>query len=513
MASGHNDPKLLYAIQGVSAHHLAYGREESLTPGGPQTLSLLMVPTSSPFADPTFDAQGDAPAEDFYLHLHLPPELDIPLPATTQIYHQPPRSYLIPRWDLGPDSGAFTRLEFPAVGSRPGLQEDVDTFETILAQCTAFLERAPPPKTAKMRQEKSPPSAPATAVKSSASTSKSKSKSSAEEQLPAYNPASYKPGEGYVKGSHSSAHGGQIVLIDEEDGSVIGELSEGFEVVETGVKPGSKDPVEITLPTEGNQLAVVPASAETIEMELHPAYQKSFIVSKAAYASRLIITTSDLVSNAMQSGSDSFTKSTKAASKPMTFNPATHERVRRIGKFSGGVAEMSSKTVGQVTKVAQNLGAHIAGRGHKEKKGFGSDGQPLENFKPGLLNKSLMAFSTVADGIDHATRSLLSSASSSATTMVTHRWGDEAGELSKHLGGSVKNVGLVYVDVTGVSRKAIIKAVGRGMVVGKVKIGNNKTADVIVGDDAGPMVAAGKSNSITKDSASVTSASTRTTPK
>lgn len=239
--SGWQDPKLLYAIQGVSAYHLAYGREESLTAGGPQTLSLLMVPTSSPFADPsTFDAQGDAPAEDFYLHLHLPPELDIPLPATTQIYHQPPRSYLIPRWDLGPDSGAFTRLEFPAVGSRPGLQEDVDTFETILAQCTAFLERAPPPKAARVQPEKSSSIASPPKMKSSGSMSKSKPKPSGEEQLPAYNPAAYKPGEGYAKGSHSSVHGGQIVLIDEEDGSVIGELSDGFQVVESGIKPGSK---------------------------------------------------------------------------------------------------------------------------------------------------------------------------------------------------------------------------------------------------------------------------------
>ncbi len=252
-------------------------------------------------------------------------------------------------------------------------------------------------------------------------------------------------------------------------------------------------------------------------MELHPAYQKSFIVSKAAYASRLIITTTDLVSNVMQTGSDSFTKTTKASSKPLTFTPATHDRVRRIGKLSGGVAEMSSKTVGQISKVAQNLGAHIAGRGYKDKsgkRGYGPDGQPLEDFKPGLLNKSLMAFSTVADGIDHATRSLLSSASSSATTMVTHRWGEEAGELTKHLGGSVKNVGLVYIDVTGVSRKAIIKAVGKGMVVGKVKIGNNQTADVIVGDDARPIAAArGKSDPIAKDSASIGGASARTAPK
>ncbi|KAI1105803.1 senescence-associated protein-domain-containing protein [Jackrogersella minutella] len=515
MASGHNDPKLLYAIQGVSAYHLAYGKEESLTPAGPQTLSLLMVPTSSPFADPAFDNQDGAAPEDFYLHLHLPPELDIPLPATTQIYHQPPRSYLIPRWDLGPDSGAFTRIEFPPVGSRKGLQEDVDTFETILAQCTAFLERAAPPKTARKEKEKSSSPTSPTSAKSSPTLSKSKlASSTSSEKLPAYNPAAYKPGEAYVKGSQSS-RGGQIVLVDEEDGSVIGELSEGYQVADSGVKPGSKDPVEITLPEEGtNKLGVVPASPETLEIEMHPAYQKSFLVSKAAYASRLIITTSDFVSTAMLSGSDSFAKKTKPVGKEVSFTPSTHERARRIGQFSGGVAGLSSKTVGQVSKLAQNVGATIAGRGVKEgKRGYGPDGKPLESFKPGLLNKSLMAFTTVADGIDHATRNLLTSASSSATSMVTHRWGAEAGELSKHLGGSVKNVGLVYIDVTGVSRKAVIKAVGKGMVIGKVKGGG----EIIVGDDTSSTGSVKELNdsktNLASDSASSNGASDKKVPK
>ena len=232
------DPKLLYAIRGVSAYHLAYGKEESLTPAGPQTLSLLMVPTSSPFADPTSldTSQREDAEEDFYLHLHLPPELDLPLPATTQIYHQPPNSYLIPRWDLGRDSGAFTRLEFPSVGSRKGLQEDVDTFETILAQCTAFLERAAPPKSAKARE-----AAASDFIEQPSSSSSSKSKMAAEEQLPAYNPGQYEPGEAYAQGSHSSnSQGGKIVLIDEEDGSVIGELGEGYDILDSKVEPGSK---------------------------------------------------------------------------------------------------------------------------------------------------------------------------------------------------------------------------------------------------------------------------------
>lgn len=216
------DPKLLYAINGIHAYSIVNGTETHLTSQGAQTLSLLMVPTSSPFNDLSTPSSGSAPEEDFYLHLHLPPELDMPLPATTQVYHQPPYSYLIPRWDLGPESGSFTRLEFPAIG-KGGSQDDVDTFETILAQCTAFLERAPPPREARARREKE------------------KEREVREKELPAYNPGTFRPGEAYVAGSSSSHQGGQIVLIDEENGSVVGELSQGFHVVEDSkMTAGSK---------------------------------------------------------------------------------------------------------------------------------------------------------------------------------------------------------------------------------------------------------------------------------
>ena len=202
---------MLYSVDNIRAYHVQDGEEKSLTPSGPQTLSLLMVPTSSPFSDlSNTDPTSAAPEEDFYLHMHLPPDLDQPLPATTQIYHKPPNSYLIPRWDLGPDSGAFTRIEFPGIGRSPDkvTQEDVDTFETILAQCTAFLERASPPKS----HEK-------------------------------YNPATYGTGEGYLSSAIEDRRDrhGQIVLVDEENGSVVGELQDGFDIKEAaGVKHGSK---------------------------------------------------------------------------------------------------------------------------------------------------------------------------------------------------------------------------------------------------------------------------------
>ncbi|KAK5991392.1 hypothetical protein PT974_09673 [Cladobotryum mycophilum] len=487
MASGSNDPKLLYAINGIKAYHLAHGDEQSLTPSGPQTLSLLMVPTSSGFADPTGIKTGE---QDFYLHLHLPPELDLPLPATTQIYHQPPNSYLIPRWDLGPDSGAFTRLEFPTPGSRSGLQEDIDTFETILAQCTAFLERAPAPAPA---PAKAPVKA-STKTRSpkSSEAAKSKAREAASEALPAYNPANFDPGEAYVQGSHSSHMGGRIVLIDEEDGSVIGELSDGYNVVEdSGIKPGSKEPVEIALPVDGSQNISVQPAYDYVEddSKLHPAYRKSTIVSTASRASRLLITSTDYVSKVLQNQADSFTKSTQPAAKPMTFNPATHDHIRRINHYSTKAAGLSAATIGSINQFAQNFGASVGRRKDGRARGYDKDGNVIETYKPGVLNKSLMAFNTVVDGMEQAGRNLLTSTTSSVTTVVGHRWGPEAGEVSKHLGGGVKNVGLVYIDVTGVSRRAILKSVAKGMVVGKVKGGGQV---IVGGGDSNASVVSGR---------------------
>lgn len=224
-------------------------------------------------------------------------------------------------------------------------------------------------------------------------------------------------------------------------------------------------------------------------MVLHPAYKKSFLVSNAAAASRLIITGSGMVSKALQSSADTFTQKTKPAAKPVTFKPMTREHVRRVHTFTSGAAGLSSKTVGQIGKVAQNVGATL-GRGGKKNngqpRGYDKDGKPLESYKPGLLNKSMMAFSTVADGIELAGRTLLESTSNAATTVVAHRWGPEAGEVSKNLTSGVKNVGLVYIDVTGVSRRAILKSVAKGMVVGRGPDGG----EVVVGGGDGGETAA-----------------------
>jgi len=207
-------------------------------------------------------------------------------------------------------------------------------------------------------------------------------------------------------------------------------------------------------------------------MAEHPAYRNSTLVQNAAAASRLIISTSSYISNMMTTGADSFTKNVKPNAQPATFAPSTHDRVRKIHSFTAGAAGLSAKTVGQATKFAQNIGASLARKGEKAPQ--------KEGFKPGLLNKSMIAFSTIADGIAYSGKNILNSSASATSTMVGHKWGPEAGTVAASLAGGVKNVAVVYIDVTGVSRKAVIKSVAKGMVVGR-----SKDHTVIVGGGDG----------------------------
>jgi len=97
-----------------------------------------------------------------------------------------------------------------------------------------------------------------------------------------------------------------------------------------------------------------------------------------------------------------------------------------------------------------------------------------------------MAFSTVMDGIDQAGRNLLQSGSTAASTVVGHKYGHEARTVASSLAGGVKNVGLVYIDAMGVSRRAVIKSVAKGMVVGRMPNGQQ----LVVGTGDGGVVPA-----------------------
>ncbi|KAI5795396.1 senescence-associated protein-domain-containing protein [Peziza echinospora] len=273
---------------------------------------------------------------------------------------------------------------------------------------------------------------------------------------PTYDPSAY----GTIK-HPQDGQGGTLVLYDMENGNQVGELGEHIQV--SGVSPGSQEPVEIDLSRPDGVVTIRPLQPDYLKNAEHPSYANSRLVGTAATASRLLVSAATFAAKAVDAGAKTFTEKTKPVVTPMTFQPSTHNRVRQFHNYTVTGAKVSAGTVGKVQDVAQNLGARLAG-----KTGERSN-EPAA--KPGLLNKGMIAFSTIADSIDHASRLILTTGSQAATVMVGHRYGAEAGEIARGITGSVKNVGLVYVDAAGISRRAVVKSVAKGMVVGKVKGG------------------------------------------
>lgn len=251
------------------------------------------------------------------------------------------------------------------------------------------------------------------------------------------------------------------------------------------------DPVEIVVSPDGKRIEVKPLSEDYLAMARHPAYKNSSLVQNSAAASRLIVTGSSYLSNMMVSGAETFMNKTKPNEKPMVFKPATHERVRKINTATTQVAGFSAKTVGVIGKHAQNFAAGLSGHKNTQHKSLNADGTANQNYKPGLLNKSLIAWSTIGDGLAHSGKQILTSGGAAASAAVGHRWGAEAGGLTGDLAGGVKNVGLVYIDVTGVTRRGIIKSVAKGMIVGKVKNKKGEEQTIMVGGGDGGQLTPG----------------------
>lgn len=88
-----------------------------------------------------------------------------------------------------------------------------------------------------------------------------------------------------------------------------------------------------------------------------------------------------------------------------------------------------------------------------------------------LLNRSLLAVDSVLSSLEAATNQLLSSGTSAASQMATHRYGAEAGEAVAQVGGSARNAVLVYVDVRGMGRRAILKSTAKGYVKARLRSG------------------------------------------
>ncbi|TFK40246.1 hypothetical protein BDQ12DRAFT_489182 [Crucibulum laeve] len=114
-------------------------------------------------------------------------------------------------------------------------------------------------------------------------------------------------------------------------------------------------------------------------------------------------------------------------------------------------------------------------RGGETNKGRGlSPTDILHPPQPKLTKKDrvLISADLILSTIDDSTRKILDTGTESLGKVMGHKYGPEAAQSSVLMAGTARNVGLVYIDMRGIGRRALLKRAGRTWV--KAKVSSNK---------------------------------------
>ncbi|KAJ7491148.1 hypothetical protein FB451DRAFT_1080019 [Mycena latifolia] len=95
-------------------------------------------------------------------------------------------------------------------------------------------------------------------------------------------------------------------------------------------------------------------------------------------------------------------------------------------------------------------------------------GQEQVAIKLSKTTRILLSADLIWSTIDNSTRRILDSGTSTLGTVVGHKYGAEAGESSVMMAGMARNVALVYIDMRGIGRRALLRRAGKEFVKGRI---------------------------------------------
>ncbi|KAJ1030073.1 hypothetical protein NDA16_000986 [Ustilago loliicola] len=445
----------LLKINGAVATQEYHSETVGLGSGQLQAL-LVSIELHDAAKPPSNSSAGKQPdySTDLWLVLSIG-DFSLPIAATQTIIPQRGQSqtsYLFPSLEL---EGASIKITLPATTS----QSDIARFEQILSQYAAYQD-------------------------------------------------------------DDRSDAGKIELMD-ENGKVLGVVQGNFSVHEADSMSDSgneKAPVLIDLPPEPS----VETERQDLQVDVLSADEKrDWMIRGADMISRTIIETSEFVGGKIQGAADSYIAKTPAAGSsgystptnekgeagrdPVKIGPKTHQGIQNLHQWSGQAVQVSAKTTGAILRVAGNVGDKIGKKTGIQRKvnPDGSYGPPPTGIK-GFVNRSLIAANAVLDGVDAGVQTLLYTSGEAASNVVGHKYGDDARQVADGIGRTGKNVFVVYKDVRGVRRSALLKAARSRIVKAKLDDGREVTIKV---DEKGNAVASEVSPATTSTPTSNTKAS------
>ncbi|GAA6013659.1 hypothetical protein JCM11491_002742 [Sporobolomyces phaffii] len=288
----------------------------------------------------------------------------------------------------------------------------------------------------------------------------------------------------------------QLYVVDESTGTVLGQLDQGAAASssstsaamapsaleeDSSVSSGhmrDDDPSEAVVinslepsgPTWNAASASRKFSVKPLSAYYHPAPNpdKSAIISVANLISHGLVIGSTLVATGLEKSAGYYLATRPATESPLMFTDATKHRWDQSTRYTGKAVVYSGKATGYVGKWATEVGDRLG----KATGIQSAPGGPPPGGLKGLVAKSLVAINTIGDHLDASGKSLLESGTKSASEVVHHRYGPEARGIADDAGKSVKHCALVYIDARGVTRRALIKAVGKGALKAKMADGS-----------------------------------------
>ncbi|KAI8807072.1 senescence-associated protein-domain-containing protein [Cladochytrium replicatum] len=253
--------------------------------------------------------------------------------------------------------------------------------------------------------------------------------------------------------------------------------------------PSNNDP---QMPPAYDPAAV---SAESTPLKDRPRVAR-YIIKGSELLSNGIVKGSELIGTGMHSASQAVQKRLPSAATPATLSPSTKDNIRRIHTLSSRAVGVTKATTGAVIgTVGTVVGAVVRPVARVvSKKKVDENGNPK---KPGVIGSiaqaSIIAVGKVAEAGDIAVKSLMTDGTSATAGIVNKRYGREAAQATVQALGVAGNLVTVYIDATGMTRRAILlkaaKVAGNEFVQVKMKDGttmNVKTSRTQLPTEAAP---------------------------
>ncbi|KAG8912641.1 hypothetical protein FRC01_004973 [Tulasnella sp. 417] len=280
---------------------------------------------------------------------------------------------------------------------------------------------------------------------------------------------------------------GRLVLVDEDDGEVVGTLGEQFTIREgPGVAQGGKAPVVIEMPEEGQT---------EIRVSAMDPDEQDFILRTGQFISRGIVFATDMIGKGMGMASEYYVKNSTPNAEPMVFSESAKRNIKKIHTISGQAVKVSTHTTGLIHSLIDKAADKVAGkpktphpsaayapggnppplplrggpamRGPSPVPGAAGTPPPLPPRRR-MLNRVLMSTDLILTTLENSAHTLVAETTTNLSTSLGHKYGPEMGTAVTEVGQALTNVGVVYVDMRGVGRRALIKRAGKRVIKGKM---------------------------------------------